>query len=242
MHRLKTALVLLVSLMLVCTGAFLPGMVAQIQDRGTVGQVQYGDAQSVELEIQENIPAIGKLALMYRMDGSIEVPDHNASMTCEEAEQAAFDVLQGYIDAGLIPPFESASVEVRCLLGTAADDPSLSALIWSITLYGGPDEPFFEVDLAIDDENGYLLGIDYAREQPLSEEEREKLLPAFAEFYFDSLGIADYGYFVTTDLEEQYVGDHARAVRYRFGDVVYGEVNVDLYIHEYGFYTDFPDL
>ena len=65
-------------------------------------------------------------------------------------------------------------------------------------------------------------------------------LSAFTDIYFTALGFDDYAQFLVRDLEYAYVGDNANAARYRFGDAVYGEVNVDLYVHEHGFYIEFP--
>lgn len=244
MRKLKTMLVLLIAGCIIAACAALPLIVSAFHDSGTMGQAHYEQVPAVQLQIrdEQNTPAMAGLAMMYRMDGAIEISDNMTSMTHEEVEARSLSILQEYIDAGIVDAFEPCFYEVRCVMGQVMEDPSLNRIFWIVTIVSPDDESFAEVGLAIDDENGYLLGINYAREQPISETQRQKLLPVFADFYFGSLGIPEYGDFATTDLEDQYIGDNACGVRYRFGDVVYGEVNVDLYVYEYGFYTEFPDL
>lgn len=235
-------MILLMALALVCAGAFLPGMVAEIQDRGTVGRVQYGDTPSVALDIRENTPAIGKLALMNHINGSINIPDTMASMTCEEAEEAAYAILQTCIDAGFLESFEVFSTEVGCMMGYVVEDPEWNAVIWGVQIQGELQGGYFMADLILDDETAKALYVGCHYEEPTAESGQEALLAAFAEAYFNALGISDYEDFATRDLEEQYTGDNACAVRYRFGDAVYGEVNVDLYVYTSGFYMEFPDI
>ena len=65
-------------------------------------------------------------------------------------------------------------------------------------------------------------------------------LARFAETYFGGLAVENYENFATEELENRYIGDDVAGIRYRIGDTAYGEVNLDLYVHPYGFYVDTP--
>lgn len=244
MRNSKSLLLLLLNLLLITACAFFPQIVSAFQDSNTLGQAHSERIPTVQLQLHpsSDSPSMAKLALMDRMDGSIEIPDSMAAMTCTEAEQAAFTALQRYIDAGLVRPFETFAVEVRCLFGQALGNADLSAVYWSVSITGDPEAGFFFADLAIDDETGDLLRINCTLIEAISETAQEHFLTLFADVYFNGLDIANYRPFATADLKDHFVGDNAHAVRYRFGDVIYGEVNVDLYVYEYGFYTEFPNL
>lgn len=244
MHKVKTAIVLLLTAVLFAVCAMLPGMVSVYQDERVIGQPRYGETPAVALQIQEAVipsPLEG-LAMMGQMNGSITISDSMASMTCEAAEKAALDAMQCYIDAGLMEHFEIYSVEVRCMVGQVLRNSELSGIYWSVTILSDPDSPFCMAHLAIDDRTGRPILVNCSRGNPFDFYQRRKLLPVFAEIYFTGLNMEEYEHFAVDDLENQYIGENAYAVRYRFGDVVCGEVNVDLYVHEHGFYTEFPDL
>lgn len=224
--------------------AMLPGMVSSYRDDRVLEQIQFGESPDVALEIRESvIPSpLTAMAMLGRMDGSITVADTMASMTCEAAEKAALAAMGRYMDAGLLESFEIDSVEVCCMLGNVLEDPALSGIYWSVTILGHPDSPFCMAHIAIDDATGRPILVNCSRANPLDYYHRDHLLPVFAQIYFQDLGMEDYGAHATDDLANQYIGENNRAQRYRFDDPAYGEVYVDLYVHEFGFYTEFPVL
>lgn len=238
-------MVLLTALALIFAAcAMLPGIVSAYRDRQTAGEIRYEEAPAVALQIQDPVipsPLAG-LAMMGQLNGSITISDSMAAMTCEAAEQAAMDVMQQYIDAGLAKVFEIYSVEVRCMLGQVILNSDLNGIYWSVTILSDPDSAFCMFHIAIDDATGRPILVNCNLGNPFTYYQRETLLPVFASIFFGGLGIEDYASFAVDDLESQYIGDNSRAVRYRFGDLTYGEVNVDLHVHEHGFYTEFPNL
>lgn len=238
MRKLRTVLVLLLAAALLAALAAMPKIVAAVQDGSIMGRAQFEQVRSVQLEIRQNIPSLGKLALMGKMDGVIEIPEESASLSAEEAQKLAYSVLDSYIAKGLMEPFEHWTYEARPLL--ASGDPELSGIFWDVVIVGDP-EVFYCVQVAIDDETGKLLRINFTSNYLIQESEQEEFLYDFADLYFNGLDISEYGQFATDDLEEEYVGDNGVAVRYCFGDLVYGEINVDLHVYNYGFYTEFPD-
>lgn len=232
MSNLKIALVLLLTLALLAAGACLPAMAAAVRDWQTLGRASTQAVSSVSLTIRQETPALGKLAMMCRQDGVLEVTESACRLTTEEVEELAYAVLEPYAAAGLITqsPEKFTIYEIRPLLPQVPEDPELAGIVWDITMVGS------NVSLLIDDESGKLLLINYSAG---IEYGRQDLLDTFVDIYFTELGITDYAGFVTDDLDGEYVGDNAVGVRYRFGDAVYGEINVDFNIYKYGFYMAF---
>ena len=239
MGKLKTVLILLLTVLLVICVAYLPRIVASVQDKGTMGEVHYGQTQSVQLEIREKVSSMGKLAMLGRLGGTIDIPDGKASMTREEVELAAMEALQPYVDAGLVSPFSVYSMDIRCVLGHTAIGPALSGIFWTVFLTGD-EEGLFAADLIIDDETGRLLHISITDNFFAPAVGKAESLAIFAELYFTGLDIPDYGQYATDHLDDWYIGENVEGVRYWFPETDYGEIFMDFYIHQYGFYNQIP--
>lgn len=229
-------LVLTALLILLC--ALLPQFMGLVQDRRALNHVDYSQSAQVQLEIQQDMTSLGKLALLCRMEGVLEVPEAMAEMTVEEAEQAALDALQSYVDAGLIPEFPVWHIEAKPLLILTPEEVDLAGLVWAVTVLSD-EEGIMNVSLDIDDATGTLLRLNYAYEY-WGETDLDGTLARFAETYFGGLAVENYENFATEDLENRYLGDNVAGMRYRIGDTAYGEVNLDLYVYQYGFYVDTP--
>ena len=244
MRKGKNVVLLLLAVGVIAACAALPGLVAACLDGESLGQTHFETVPNIQLQIrgEEETPVMGKLAMMCRMDGGIEISESMAATTAEEAEAQALAILQEYVDAGLVEAFEPVVLEIRCMLATVAADPSLNGIFWMVVLVSAEDQDYAQLDLAIDDKTGCALSVSYTSERTRYAQSYETLIESFAHFYFHSLGITGHENFVTNDLRKPYTGEKTYAVRYRFGDIKYGEVNVDLYVHQYGFYTEFPDL
>lgn len=241
MRKIKISIILFLILALLATGACFPKIVAAIQDKEIIGEASFDPIQSVQLEIRKDIPSLGKLAMMSKMDVIIEIPENKASMTAQEVMTAARAALQPYINGNLLDNYSEWDVDMAPCLVQVPDMAELQGVFWQVTIAGDP-EIYSVVDLMIDDETGKILRLHYAGEAIIDESIREDILLNFTHIFFTSLGIDDYSNFCTSDLDSVYIGDNAVATRYRFGDVVYGEINVDLYVYQHGFYTEFPDL
>lgn len=238
MAKLKYILVIVLAVVIVIAGAFLPRLVADFRDEATLGKAGFEWMQPVEFEIHRNIPSMGKLAMMAQFSGAVEIPESKATMTAQQVREACGAALQPYIDAGLMAEFVQWQVELCPYL---IQTPVINGIVWTVTIFDGP-EGLYLIDAVIDDETGQLLRIDVMDQQFRGSELRTEYLYAFADLFFSGLGITDYDYaaFETDDLKK--IGTGADALRYRFGDAVYGEVNVDLYVFEYGFYVEFPQM
>lgn len=238
MGKIRKSLILLLTCLCIGIVAFLPRFTGWVQDRRALEQVDYRDSAQVQLEIQKDISLLGKLSLLCRMQGVLEVPEAMAEMTVEEAEQAAVDALKPYMEAGLIPEFTVWHVEACPLLILTPEEVDLAGLVWATTILAD-EEGVLNVSLDIDDATGKLLRLNFAYEY-WDPTDLSGSLARLTEVYFAGLAVEDYEQFATDDLENRYIGDDTVARRYRLEDAVYGHANLDLYVHRYGFYVATP--
>jgi len=238
MGKMRKSLILLLTLLCIGLMAFLPRITGWLQDRRRVNKVLYEESAQVRLEIQQDMPLLGKLSLLGRMEGVLEVPEAMAKMTVEEAEQAAVDALKPYMEAGLIPEFTVWHVETLPLLILTPEEVDLAGLVWATTILAD-EEGVLNVSVDIDDATGTLLRLNFNYEY-WGKTDLSGSLSRFAEVYFAGLGVADYEQYATDDLEKRYIGDDTVGQRYRLEDPVYGHANLDLYVHRYGFYVTTP--
>lgn len=238
MRKLICVAVLLVTGALLTVGAYLPRLAARAQDRTVMDRIRYDPISDVQLQIREGLNGMEKLALMTKLSSNIELFRESASMSEEQVNAAAAKALEPYVAAELMEPWETWDVDWRILLVGDSADLQFNGIVWSGAIamdsQGGS-----LADVIIDDETGRLLYVNYGSQRTIEDPDQALLLDRFAEIFFHGLEITDYQHFVTNDMEHAYIGDNATGVRWRFGDVVYGEINVDLYVYRYGFYMDF---
>lgn len=234
----NTYWVLMLTAIVILLCALLPRVMGGIQDKQAMNRVGYSQSAQVQLEIQRDMTPLGKLSLLCRMEGVLEVPEDFAEMTVEEAEGAALDALQPYVDAGLIPEFSVWHIEAEPLLILTPEEVDLAGLVWAVTILED-EEAVMHVSLDLDDATGKLLRLNYTYEY-WDKTDLHGTLARFEEVYFAGLAVEDYENFATEDLENRYIGDHVAGKRYRIGDQVYGEINLDLYVYQHGFYVDTP--
>lgn len=235
MNKLKHIPLLILVAALILAGAFLPRMVATAGDRNTLWNEGYEHMRAVEFELHRNIPSLGKLAMMEHMGSAVEILPNKASMTEQEAADACHTALQPYIEAGLMEDYRSWQIGVQAYLVQTG---TVNGIFWKVSILND-GEAQYAIEAAIDDETGKLLCIRVSDQKFRGSELRTEYLYSLADLFFSGLHIQDFGAFATDDLEE-WEYDRQTAIRYRFGDQVYGEVEVDICVHEYGFYVEFP--
>lgn len=240
MAKLKGLITVVLALALIVAGAYFPKAISTILDWQNGGNVSTNPISSIRIEISKDIPSLGKLALLSRLGSSIELTESKAKMNKEEVMEAVYTGIQPFVDSQLLA-YSEQSVQMYPSLIQAKDDQDLQSIVWFVEITGDPANYTF-LQLILDDETGDIIMISFTHENLEGLLFGMEALSAFADIFFTSLGIDDYAQFVVPDLEYAYVGDNANAIRYRFGDAVYGEVNVDLYVHEHGFYIEFPSI
>ena len=240
MAKLKGFIAVVLALALIVAGAYFPKAVSLFLDWQNNGNASSNPIASIRFELDKHIPSLGKLAILSKLGSSIELTESKAKMSKEEVMEAVYNGIQPYIDAQLIA-YSEFEVNMYPSLIQSKTDQALQSVVWFIEITGDPSNYTF-LQLIVDDETGSILMISFTYEALDATLVGSEALTVFADIFFTGLGIDDYAQFVVQDLEYAYVGDNANAIRYRFGDAVYGEVSIDLYVHEHGFYIEFPSI
>lgn len=240
MAKLKGFIAVVLALALIVAGAYFPKAISLFLDWRNNGNASSNPIALIRFELDNNIPSLGKLAILSKLGSSIELTESKAKMNKEEVMEAVYNGIQPYIDAQLIA-YSEFEVDMYPSLIQSKTDQALQSVVWFVEITGDPANYTF-LQLIVDDETGSILMISFTYETLDATLVGTEALTVFADIFFTGLEIDDYAQFVVQDLEYAYVGDNANAIRYRFGDAVYGEVNIDLYVHEHGFYIEFPSI
>lgn len=235
MSKLKHISLLGLAAALILAGALLPRLVATAGDRNTLWKEGYEHMRAVEFELHRNIPSLGKLAMMEHMHTAVEILPNKASMTEQEVADACHSALRPYIEAGLMEDYTPWQVGLQAHLVQTG---TVNGVFWTVHIMND-SEGLYEIEAAIDDETGKLLSVAVSDRKFRGSELRTEYVYTLADLFFSSLDIREYGSFASDDLEE-WDDDRRTAIRYRFGDKVYGEVTVEACVHEYGFYVLYP--
>lgn len=229
MNKVKYTFTVALAVLAVLLGACLPRLISAAGDRRTLGQPGSRGMQAVQFEIHRNIPALGKLSLLSGEYEAIEIPENKAQLSADEAAEAFLAAAIPLIDAGLMADFQPGQTEVHALLVRSE---TVSGIFWAISVIADRDATY-TVDAVVDDETGQLLGI-HVRDRVLRGNTlRNEYLYTFAKHYFEGLEITDYAGFQAEVTPDPAAGRDSAT--YRFTDAVYGEVEVTLYVSEYGF-------
>lgn len=238
MGKCKLVIILLLTIAVLICGAFVPALIARLLDGQTVGKSTSVTIASVELNIRRELSPTEKLAMVSKIDNLLPVKESKARMTGEEVLDAVTRELTPYMDAQLLY-FRNEHVQMQPYLVQIPACPELQRVIWQVTV-SGEDADFTFTDLLLDDETGKILRLSFTAEDPPQNYVTDVVLNAFAEIFFSGMGIEDPWRFLVKDLETAYTGDHTIAVRFLPEDPQYGQIPVDLYIYDHGFYVEFP--
>ena len=240
MGKLRSVFMILLSAALIAAFAFFPKILSHVLDREHLSSPDYKPINPVQLEIRQELSLVEKLAVITHTDLMLDIPETKAFMTRQQVLDTAYKALAPYVDTMLISSF-SENFETRLVLCQVQSDPELQTVVWLLSAVHDPPnapEQFTSLGLAIDDDTGKILAIDYTREAYRTELLGQDALDVFADIYFSGLGIPDYSRFLVEDMESAYWGDNGDAVRYRFADSRYGEIYLDLNVHDFGFYVE----
>lgn len=238
MRRFKTALLVVLTLAALVFFAFVPHIVSAILDGNTIGRVSLDPMVSPELKLRTDIPTLGKLAMLSQMDGTIALAEGKATMDREQVMEAVHEALAPYLDTHLAT-YSELDIEMFPHLVQIPEHLELQSIVWIVTIQGDP-KAFTFFDLLIDDETGQLLRISYVTENGMFHLSAEDVLTHFEEIYFSGLGLSDYSVYWGADMAPVNPGDSGTGRRYVFTSDKYGEIPVDLYVYDYGFYVEFP--
>lgn len=237
MRRLKIAALVLLTAAVLIGGAYVPNLVARFRDWRATGRETLNPMPTVVLNISRDISSTDKLTMMSRIDSLLPIPESKAGMSGEDVMAAVREGLRPYVDTQLAVYYEDR-VEMQPYFVQVLDQPELQSVIWQVTVSGN-DADFTFFDLFLDDETGKILRISYTAENPPGILVGEEALRLFSELFFSGLGVEEYWDYQEANLV--YAGDNGNAVRFRFEDSQFGEILVDLNVHDHGFYVEFPN-
>ncbi len=223
MHKLKNALIVGCAVVAVVVCAFLPRILSAAGDEATLGKPGSRWMQSMQFEIHKNLPALGKLAMVADAYNVVEVPETTASKTAAQIRDAFTAAMDRFIDAGLMEPYAEWQLTIQSVLPQGTD---MAGIMWQVILIGDAEGQYY-IEAILDDETGQLLMVDVMDQQYRGSDIRKEQVYALTDLYFQGLDIEDYP-------SAAYLSD-GEIQRYRFGDMEYGEVTVDIYVYGYGF-------
>lgn len=239
-RSVKNVLAVLLVLGIVVFNAFLPLIVAVVDDRIGRGDVSYAEIQAVHLDIRENAPKptiFDKLKLWYCVEHgkteSIPIPEKMQNWTNEEMELNVLTQLQPYYDNGLITQDISVlQSSLDAALVSPDNEDVISDIIWTHVSGDGENCSLL---LFMDDETGKILCIQW--EDVLNPiEDQRRVLDRFCEVYLASLELPDeISVEVMTATQDQKMG-----VRYLLKNKNTGDfLKIELRVYDYGFIMDF---
>ena len=159
----KTVLVVLLCIAILVLGAMLPMFLADIHERRFAPG--FAAMSSVELQLRDS-SALGlkdKFSLVSNSTNTLEVNEEVASRTAGEILELAESQLQPYLDANLIlaPDLDVSSQAYFCqpYLTVSEGEMVVSVVVWQVLIQF--DEEEYPLVLAIDDQTGVLVSLDY---------------------------------------------------------------------------------
>jgi hypothetical protein len=158
MKRIWTTLVVIITLLLLTGGFFLPSLVAGVEDKQIIGKLNVTGTQSISFE---NKPELGNIdRLKMRPNSSSIALDKGKNMDSEEAFECAVREIEKFnqfsvMDIDLTKCVMTDS-DVEFLID--ATDPSKSVIVWNLLMR---DEAGHSVFLSVDDETGLITYLYY---------------------------------------------------------------------------------
>lgn len=236
MKAIKNLCVLLLTAAIIVVAAQLPKITAILQDSTGNQQVQYGEINSIQLDMRKQLTTIGKLSLMPYLDSWIEISEADASMPMSEVNSVVTKAFEPYYAAGLMVPMEKAYSEFRPQVVQNPDDPEIYTIIWTGQIVQDT-EPYPMIEIGIDDETGAILYINYNAGYFLYDEaELLNNIYLFSEIYFNALGITNYRDYIQ---DEIFYGDNVNGITYTIDDAEYGKITMNFESFGSGFHISF---
>lgn len=252
MHRLKTVLAVLLSLVLLAGLALLPKGIAGISDFLTNEKPGTASIHAVELSVysdQTDEPGymMRKLALEQRMT-TIPIEPEQATMTEEEVLNAALEGMVAYEDANVFEWFEYTFFSAEPYLGMDPENQNNNSIFWGVQ-FTREEKPYQNLFLHIDDETGRILYLSYETYGPDADkyyepENQRLMMEGFVDAFFRPLKLtasemSEYKNFIGTEISEKETPDDETIVSYTYEDAIYGAVHVTFHISPEGLHV-FP--
>lgn len=250
MRDFKIPFLTFLTILILVTCAMLPVIAAFVQDSSTANQSSHSEMKSMKLEInkhRETIPMVGKLSLLQNME-TINIDPSQASMTEEEAFQAAQEQMEAYEDAGIFQWFDVTHRFAEPRLGIDLKDANNFLVYWTVSFVNEDGQGQW-LNLDIDDETGKILCIYYGVHGSYSMDgvwQRNKIImQEFTDIYFTQLDLTVAKEFALSSESGYSYSERDGGVSsalYSFWDATYGEISLEFYVEgPGGFFLHFPN-
>ena len=236
MRKVKNALVILLSLLLMAGGSLLPMAAARIQDNAVTNAVAYGNIEALQLKLEEEVLSMTypeKMSLIINGMG-MEVGDENTRLKNADVPEAAYAALTPYLELFLGKVPDNDMLQFYPVMVYDETDPLRYAYYWHVSLsldMSAKDT----MNMILDDETGKLLAVELM--DPGMSIERgylEKLRTALSAIYLEELALTPAEEWMLA-AEEKY-GIPAAGSSCLFADENGNEIFIEICVDEYGFH------
>ena len=244
MGKIKSILVVLLTVVLLIGGSLLPTAATRIQDKTAMNMVQYENIEALQLRLEEEALSMTypeKMFLMMHGSG-MDVTDEDTRIKEKHIMETTYTAIAPYMDLFLGGSFDNDYLEYYPVMVYDESNPSRYAYYWHVILSLDMSEND-TVSVVLDDETGKVIAIEMIDPDMMLEPEySQKLQYTLEEIYLGELGIfPDDQWPLALESADAY-GDPAAmdmtvaATQYRFADPVYGDILVQIGVRTDGFY------
>lgn len=193
MGKLKTAIVLMLTLCLIVVCALLPVMVGAIQDSSAKNHAGHTAIKSVALNISsaQSLSTVEKLILLNN-NNSYTISEKEAKMTATQALSCVQTHIEHYIDAGLLPYLEAPYSEYQTTPALCIDDTTQAhCVVWAVHIENSGSNLLTAI---VDDDTGIILSIEfhsYEQRYDLTPEEKKYIIDVFTDLFLNQSNLND---------------------------------------------------
>lgn len=211
MRKWMFPLLLLLTVLLLISFAFLPALASMLQDAGVEKTVSNRPLHSIVPYLSENGSGLlvsDKLKILQECEISSIVPAM-ASMDKQQVRAAVEAGVQPYVEAGIMRPFKSWEFHATPNVAISWQDASHWFLFWDVSLVDASGDMPYLLTVTVDDETGKFLMMHYY--DPYAKEDLqlwdENCLPLnqFAQIWLEQAGLWESARLVTSDPDSQQV-------------------------------------
>ena len=242
MRKVKNAVIILLTLVLLAVGSLLPAAVSRFQNNRIANVVQYENVEALQLELEEETPSMTfceKLQLLSNGVG-VEVTDASTKLKEEDIMEATYVALVRYMELFFGKSLDNDFFQYDIAMCYDEMDPTRYFYFWHVQL--SLDTSYTDgISVILDDETGMLLAVEmYDPEWAIDETYHRELETAIAATYFGEWGVNPEMAW-PRDIEEITPNASGRmgiAGQYMFVDKTYGEIHLEIGVYTTGFYIN----
>lgn len=193
MGKLKSAIILMLTLCLIVVCALLPVIVGAIQDNSAKNHLGHTAIRSVALNISSarSLSTVEKLILLSN-NNSYTISEKEAKMTASQALSYVQSHIDHYIDAGLLPYLEAPYSKYQTIPALCIDDTTQAhCVVWAVCIENSGSNLLTAV---VDDETGIILSIEfqaYEQRYDLTVEEKMYHMDVFTDLFLNQPNLND---------------------------------------------------